>query len=86
MPDGVALATKPELALMLGRALDAGMLAVWVTADEACGRDGKFRAWLEQHHVGYFVAVDGRQAIAGDAGTSEADALATRRSPTGRRS
>jgi SRSO17 transposase len=61
---------------MLGRALDAGVPAAWVTADEAYGRDGKFRAWLEQRRIGYVVAVDSRQAIAGDAGTSRADALA----------
>ena len=77
VPDDVQFATKPELArAMLGRALDAGMPAAWVTADEAYGRDGKFRAWLEQRRVGYVVAVDSRQAIAGDAGTSRADALA----------
>ena len=77
VPDDVPFATKPELArAMLGRALDAGMPAAWVTADEAYGRDGKFRAWLEQRRVGYVVAVDSRQAIAGDAGTSRADALA----------
>src|SRR6201991_3704304 len=47
VPDDVQFATKPELArLMLGRALDAGVPAAWVTADEAYGRDGKFRAWL----------------------------------------
>ena len=51
-------ATKPELArLMLGRALDAGVPAAWVTADEAYGKDGKFRAWLEQRRIGYVVAV-----------------------------
>ena len=77
MPADVQFSTKPELArMMLGRALDAGMPAAWVTADEAYGRDGKFRAWLEQRRVGYVVAVDSRQAIAGDAGTSRADALA----------
>jgi SRSO17 transposase len=77
VPADVQFATKPELArMMLGRALDAGMPAAWVTADEAYGRDGKFRAWLEQRRVGYVVAVDSRQAIAGDAGTSRADALA----------
>src|SRR4029077_16017163 len=77
VPGDVQFATKPELArMMLGRALDAGMPAAWVTADEAYGRDGKFRAWLEQRRVGYVVAVDSRQAIAGDAGTSRADALA----------
>jgi hypothetical protein len=40
------------------------------------GSDGKFRAWLEQRRVGYVVAVDSRQAIAGESGTSRADALA----------
>ena len=76
-PDEVQFATKPELArAMLGRALDAGVPATWVTADEAYGRDGKFRAWLEQRRAGYVVAVDSRQAIAGDAGTSRAGALA----------
>ena len=49
--------------------------ALWCCA-EAYRRDGKFRAWLEQRRVGYVVAVDSRQAIAGDAGTSRADALA----------
>jgi SRSO17 transposase len=77
VPDDVLFATKAGLArAMLGRALDAGVPAAWVTADEACGRDGKFRAWLEQRRVGYVVAVASNQAIAGDAGTSRADVLA----------
>ena len=58
VPDDVQFAAKPELArLMLGRALDAGVPAAWVTADEAYGRDGKFRDWLEQRRIGYVVAV-----------------------------
>jgi SRSO17 transposase len=77
VPDEVQFATKPELArLMLGRALDAGVPAAWVTADEAYGRDGKFRSWLEQRRVGYVVAVDSRQAVPASAGTSRADVLA----------
>jgi SRSO17 transposase len=77
VPDDVQFATKPELArLMLGRALDAGLPAAWVTADEGYGRDGKFRGWLEQRRVGYVVAVDSRQAVPGSAGTSRAGALA----------
>ena len=32
---------------MLARALDAGVPATWVTADEAYGGDSKFRRWLE---------------------------------------
>src|SRR6478609_4286827 len=77
VPDDVQFASKPELArLMLGRALDAGVPAAWVTADEAYGRDGKFRAWLEQRRIGYVVAVAANQAVRGDAGTSRADVLA----------
>ena len=62
-------------ALMLGRALDAGMPAAWVTADEAYGKDGRFRDWLEQRRIGYVVAVPKSQAVAGDAGKSRADVL-----------
>jgi len=77
VPDDVQFAAKTELArAMLGRALDAGVPAAWVTADEACGRDGKFRAWLEQRRIGYVVAVAANQAVRGDAGTSRADVLA----------
>jgi SRSO17 transposase len=77
VPDDVQFAAKPELArLMLGRALDAGLPGAWVTADEAYGRDGKFRDWLEQRRIGYVVAVASSQAVRGDAGTSRADVLA----------
>jgi len=77
IPDDVQFATKPELArLMLGRALDAGVPAAWVTADEAYGKDGKFRDFLEQRRIGYVVAVAASQAVRGDAGTSRADVLA----------
>jgi len=77
VPDNVPFAAKPELArLMLGRALDAGVPAAWVTADEAYGRDGKFRDWLEQRRIGYVVAVASNQPVRGDAGASRADVLA----------
>jgi SRSO17 transposase len=77
VPDGVQFATKAELArAMLGRALDAGVPAAWVTADEAYGKDGKFRDWLEQRRIGYAVAVASNQAVPGSSGTSRADVLA----------
>jgi SRSO17 transposase len=77
VPDDVQFATKPELArLMLGRALDAGVPAAWVTADEAYGKDGRFRDWLEQRRAAYVVAVASNQAVPGSSGTSRADVLA----------
>ena len=76
VPDNVQFASKPDLArAMLGRALDAGMPASWVTADEAYGKDGGFRGWLEQHRLSYVAAVPKSQAVAGDAGKSRADVL-----------
>ncbi|MCC3332246.1 hypothetical protein [Nocardia abscessus] len=43
-----AVLTKPRLAeMMIGRALAAGVIAGWVTADSAYRRDGRFRAFLE---------------------------------------
>jgi SRSO17 transposase len=77
VPDGVRFASKPELArVMLERALDAGVPAAWVTADEAYGKDGGFRGWLERRRIGYVVAVPKSQAVAGDAGKSRAGVLA----------
>jgi SRSO17 transposase len=77
IPDDVEFATKTELArTMLGRALDAGVPAAWVTADEAYGKDHQFRAWLEARRIGYVVAVAANQAIPGSTGTSRADVLA----------
>jgi SRSO17 transposase len=77
VPDDAEFATKTDLArTMLARALDAGVPAAWVTADEAYGKDGRFRAFLEQRRIGYVVAVPCDQAIAGSAGTSRADVLA----------
>jgi SRSO17 transposase len=58
VPDDVEFATKTGLArTMLARALDGGVPAAWLTADEAYGKDGKLRAFLEQRRIGYVVAV-----------------------------
>ena len=48
VPEEVAFPTKPQLArAMLERALDAGVPAGWVTADEVYGGDRPLRRWLE---------------------------------------
>jgi SRSO17 transposase len=77
VPDEVEFATKTLLAQqMLIRALDVGVPATWVTADEAYGKDYKFRTWLESRRIGYVVAVARNQIIPATGGTSRADILA----------
>ncbi|APE33938.1 transposase [Nocardia mangyaensis] len=76
VPEDVKFATKQVLAQrMLGRALDAGVPARWVTADEAYGGDSKFRRWLEQRRIGYVVAVASSAPIVTVGGDSRADRL-----------
>lgn len=58
VPAGVGFATKPALAMaMIGAALDGGVDASWVTADEVYGSDPALRAGLEARGVGYVLAV-----------------------------
>lgn len=74
VPDEVEFATKAVLAqAMLARALDAGIPASWVAADEAYGQDHKFRTWCEQRRIGYVVAVPRSQTIPAGVGSSRAD-------------
>jgi len=66
-------------------ALDAGVPAGWVAADEAYGQDSKFRTWCEHRKIGYVVAVPRSQSIplpldAGfSLGSRRADDLVARR-------
>ena len=77
VPEHVQFATKPsQAAVMLARALDAGVPAGWVSADEAYGQDSKFRTFLDQRRVGYVVAVPRSQSIGLGVGTARADTLA----------
>jgi SRSO17 transposase len=58
IPDEVSFWTKPQLALaLLERAMDAGIPAAWVAADEVYGNDSKFRRALEAREQAYVVAV-----------------------------
>jgi SRSO17 transposase len=62
VPETVAFRTKPQLAQeMIGRALDAGMPARWVVADEVYGSDSKFRRALEARDQAYVVAVKSQE-------------------------
>jgi SRSO17 transposase len=52
VPEQVGFRTKPQLAqVMLERALDAGVPATWVTADEIYGGGPALREWLEERHT-----------------------------------
>jgi SRSO17 transposase len=60
----VAFATKPELALaMLTRALDAGVPAGWVAADEIYGQHSGLRLALEERGMPYVLAVPVSQSV-----------------------
>ena len=62
--EDVEFATKPELAMrMLGRAIDAGVPAGWVTADEVYGQQGKLRMMLEERGMPYVLAVPVNQRV-----------------------
>lgn len=58
MPQHLEHRTKPQLAVeMLGRALDAGVPAAWVVADEVYGSDGKLRQAMEERDQAYVLTV-----------------------------
>jgi SRSO17 transposase len=64
VPDRVGFATKPELArVMLARALEAGVPAGWVTADEVYGNSPALRGWLETRQLPYVLAVKATEPL-----------------------
>jgi SRSO17 transposase len=82
IPASTAFATKPELALrMIGRALDAGTPAGWVTGDEVYGADPGLRAGLQDRQVSYVLAVAKSHPVTTAAGPWRADALARKLPP-----
>jgi SRSO17 transposase len=80
IPDDRAFATKPQLAkMMIARAVAAGLPFGWITGDEAYGDNGPLRAWLEDEHINYVLAVSCDHRIDIGAGkTIRADALAAK--------
>ena len=57
IPDEIEFATKPRQAIgMLERAIAAGVLFSWVTADEVYGQVKYLRVWLETHDAAYVLA------------------------------
>ncbi len=63
--DDARFATKPELARrMLTRALEDGVPAGWLTADELYGQDKRLRVWCGQHGLPYVLATRSNDTVA----------------------
>jgi SRSO17 transposase len=64
IPDGVTLATKPELARrMLERGPAVGLLAAWVTGDTVYGGNGSLRAWLAEQRQPDVLAIAANDGV-----------------------
>jgi SRSO17 transposase len=64
VPTHVGFQTKPQLArVMVERALDAGVPAAWVTADEVDGGDPALGRFLEDRDLSYVLAVKGSEPL-----------------------
>jgi SRSO17 transposase len=64
VPEQASFHTKPQLAQqMLARAVEVGVPAGWVTADEVYGGDARLRAFLEDHDLAYVLAVKATQPL-----------------------
>jgi SRSO17 transposase len=65
VPEQVGFQTKPQLAqLLLERALEAGVPASWVTADEVYGQDPALRGWLEGRRMAHVLAIKSSELLA----------------------
>jgi SRSO17 transposase len=77
IPNEVQFATKPALAAaMIARALEAGIPARWVAADEVYGADPGLRADLQARQVGYVLAIGCDRRVLTAAGLMRSDTLA----------
>jgi SRSO17 transposase len=79
IPEELAFATKPELAInQVRRLMVAGARALWAAADDVYGRCGKFRGTLRALSLAYVVIIpcDYRVTLARDTGIRADQAIA----------
>ena len=79
IPEKLAFATKPELAIAQAeRLVKAGIRVLWAAADEVYGRSGEFRAALRALSLAYVVIIpcDYRVALAKDRTVRADEAIA----------
>ena len=82
IPEKLAFATKPELAIaQVKRLMAAGVRAMWAAADEVYGRCGEFRAALRALGLAYVVIIpcDYRVTLAKNTVIRADQAIARRR-------
>ena len=76
VPETVAFATKPVLARqMIGRALETGVPARWVTGDSVYGSDHHFRRFLQQRGIAYVLGITSGYTVRPYTAGSLADTL-----------
>jgi SRSO17 transposase len=79
IPEKLAFATKPELAIaQVKRLMAAGIRALWAAADEVYGRSGEFRAALRALDLAYVVIIpcDYKVTVAKDKAIRADEAMA----------
>ena len=75
MPEHLGFRTKPQLArIMLERAVEAGVPASWVTADEVYGQDPALRGWLEGRGMAHVLAIKCSELLAVGDGSAKLSA------------
>jgi SRSO17 transposase len=75
VPEQVGFRTKPQLArVLVQRALDAGVPASWVTADEVYGQDPTLRGWLEGRGMAHVLAIKRSELLAVGDGSGKVSA------------
>ncbi len=75
VPEQVGFRTKPQLArVLLERALEAGVPASWVTADEVYGQDPALRGWLEGRRMAHVLAIKRSELLAVGDGSAKPSA------------
>jgi SRSO17 transposase len=76
VPEQVRFQTKPQLAqLMLERAVETGVPASWVTADEVYGQDPALRGWLEGRGMAHVLAIKSSEPLAVGDGPAKLSAV-----------
>lgn len=72
IPADLEFTTRPQqVAAMIQRALDAGVPFAWFAADEEFGQNPGLREFLEEHQIGYVMAIPKNTILTGPEGDNQ---------------